>query len=129
MPDHPVPGHGRDRMRRGLVRPTLEGMDNEREYDQDTVGDYDENTLDGSEGLDADAISTDGEDRTVEPPEDWKPLEEDENLDERLRAERPDVDESAGPTPPVDPVTPEAERRDSVDELDPEGESRVLGDD
>lgn len=116
-------------MRRARDRPTLEGMDTEREYDQDTVGDYDENTLDGSEGLDADAITTDGEDRTVEPPEDWKPLEEDQGLDDRLRAERPDVDEPAGPAPADDPAAPDAARRDSVDELDPDGETRVLGDD
>ena len=44
-------------------------MSTEREYDQDTDGDYDENTLDGSEGLDADTISTDGEDLTVDAPE------------------------------------------------------------
>ena len=67
-------------------------MSTEREYDQDTDGDYDENTLDGSEGLDADTISTDGEDLTVDAPESWKPVEENDTLDEKLSAERPDVD-------------------------------------
>lgn len=98
-------------------------MGNEREYDQDTVGDYEENTLDGSEGLDADVTTTDGEDLPAEAPETWKRHEEDESLDERLDAERPDVGE--GSADPGD----EDERRDAIDELDPEGETRVLGED
>ncbi len=115
---------------RGAVRsPTIDGMDTEREYDQDTVGDYDVNTLDGSEGLDADAITTDGEDLTADAPETWKPADEDESHDERLRAERPDVGESDGPTHPVDPAGPDDEPRDQIDQLDPEGETRVLGED
>ena len=64
----------------------------ERQYDQDTDGDYDENTLDGSEGLDADVITTDNEDLTVDAPETWKPIEENHDLDDKLAAERPDVD-------------------------------------
>lgn len=102
-------------------------MDTEREYDQDTVGDYDENTLDGSEGLDADTITTDGEDLPAEAPEEWKPLEEDESLEERLEAERPDVGEpdAEGGTAPGD----DDERTDAIDDLDPGGETRVLGED
>lgn len=102
-------------------------MDTEREYDQDTVGDFDENTLDGSEGLDADAITTDGEDAPVEAPEERTPVEEDETLDDRLAAERPDVDErgAGGVTGPDD----DDERTDAIDDLDPEGETRVLGED
>src|SRR5699024_11923097 len=90
---------------------------------------YDVNTLDGSEGLDADAITTDGEDLTADAPETWKPADEDESHDERLRAERPDVGESDGPTHPVDPAGPDDEPRDQIDQLDPEGETRVLGED
>lgn len=97
---------------------TLAVMDTEREYDQDTVGDHDENTLDGSEGLDADAITTDGEDLPAEPTEEWQSAQEDESLDERLDAERPDVG-----------AAPADERSDAIDALDPEGESRVLGED
>lgn len=102
---------------------TLASMDTEhdhdrdRDFDQDTVGDHDENTLDGSEGLDADTLTTDGEDLTVEPPETWIPAEEHHNLDDKLAAERPDSDDSSG------------ERRDSIDELDPEGTTRILGED
>ena len=39
-----------------------------------------------------DTISTDGEDLTVDAPESWKPVEENDTLDEKLAAERPDVD-------------------------------------
>ncbi len=37
-------------------------MDNDRDDAPDTVDHHDGRTLDGSEGLDADVISTDGED-------------------------------------------------------------------
>lgn len=97
-------------------------MENPREYDQDTVGDYDENTLDGSEGLDADVISTDGEDLTVVPPEEWISAEENDSLDEKLAAERPDVD-----SPESEDRGASAEPHDQIDDLDPEGEIRVLG--
>ena len=43
-------------MREGPGFRTIRVM-TERQYDQDTDGDYDENTLDGSEGLDADVIT------------------------------------------------------------------------
>src|SRR5690606_11149171 len=42
------PGVWGDRMRRAGGRRTIDGMSTEREYDQDTDGHYDENTLDGS---------------------------------------------------------------------------------
>ena len=97
-------------------------MSTEREYDQDTDGDYDENTLDGSEGLDADVISTDGEDLTVDAPESWKPAEEHDTLDEKLAAERPEDD-----TPQSGGQGLDGERHDAIDDLDPEGGTRVLG--
>ncbi|UVE95806.1 hypothetical protein [Dietzia sp. B32] len=97
-------------------------MDTDREFDQDTDGDHDENTLDGSEGLDADVISTDGEDLTVDAPESWKPVEENDTLDEKLAAERPDVDSPE----PEDGGVP-TEPHDAIDDLDPEGGTRVLG--
>lgn len=97
-------------------------MSTEREYDQDTDGDYDENTLDGSEGLDADVISTDGEDLTVDAPESWKPVEEHDTLDEKLAAERPEVDSLEPSGQGLD-----GERHDAIDDLDPEGGTRVLG--
>lgn len=103
------------------------GMDTEREYDQDTVGDLDENTLDGSEGLDADTITTDGEDLPVEAPEERARVEEDETLDERLEAERPDVGERGAEG--VAARGDDDERTDEIDQLDPDGESRVLGED
>lgn len=112
-----------DRMRHGRIRRTLSGMDSEREYDQDTVGDFDENTLDGSEGLDADVISTDGEDLTVDPPENWKSAEEHHSLDSKLAAERPDT----GAEGVLEPGAEGVERHDQIDDLDPEGGTRVLG--
>lgn len=102
--------------------------DRERDYDQDTVGDHDETMLDGSEGLDADILTTDGEDLPAEAPEKWIPAEEHHDLDDKLAAEQPDVGErSAGPGDDQPGSTDE--RRDAVDELDPEGETRVLGED
>lgn len=109
-------------MRVGAPRSTLAGMDTPREFDQDTVGDHDVNTLDGSEGLDATVISTDGEDLPIDAPEEWTPVEEHGTLDEKLAAERPDVD---SPAPGDDGVS--AEPRDPIDDLDPEGGIRVLG--
>lgn len=108
-------------MREGPGFRTIRVM-TERQYDQDTDGDHDENTLDGSEGLDADVITTDNEDLTVDPPETWKPIEENHDLDDKLAAERPDVD---SPEPEDEGVSPEP--RDEIDELDPDGETRVLG--
>lgn len=99
-------------------------MDTSREYDQDSSGDVDEHTLPGSEGLDADTITTDGEDLTMDAPEEWKPAEEHDTLDEKLAAERPDTDAPAGDTTGDDD-----EVRDAIDELDPEGTTRVLGED
>lgn len=114
--------------------PTLTYMDIEheddrgRDYDQDTVGDHDETTLDGSEGLDAETLTTDGEDLTVEPPEGWIPAEEHHDLDDKLAAERPDVGDRAGGDT-EQRQDPADERRDAIDELDPEGSTRVLGED
>lgn len=100
--------------------------DRGRDYDQDTVGDHDETTLDGSEGLDADVLTTDGEDLTMEAPESWIPAEEHHDLDDKLAAERPDVGESAGGQ--ADGSRDPADGRlDAIDELDPEGGTRVLG--
>ena len=97
-------------------------MSSKREYDQDTDGDYDENTLDGSEGLDADVISTDGEDLTVDAPESWTPVDEHDTLDDKLAAERPDVD-----SPEPSSQGADGERHDAIDDLDPEGGTRILG--
>lgn len=102
--------------------------DRERDYDQDTVGDHDETTLDGSEGLDADTLTTDGEDLPAEAPETWIPAEEHRDLDDKLSAERPDVGEQSAGAGGDQPGSAD-ERRDAIDELDPEGETRVLGED
>lgn len=109
----------------------LGAMDNDREYDydQDTVGDHDENTLDGSEGLDADVISTDGEDLTVDPPERWKSAEENDTLEDKLAAERPDTG-TGDPESTGDPEDPDQrEIEDEIDQLDPDGRTRLLGED
>ena len=97
-------------------------MENPRAFDQDTVGDYDENTLDGSEGLDATVNSTDGEDLPVDAPEERAMVEENDTLDEKLAAERPDVD-----SPEPEDAGISAEPRDQIDDLEPGGETRILG--
>ena len=103
--------------------PIIEPMSTEREYDQDTGGDGDENTLDGSEGLDADVLTTDGEDVTMIPPETWRSAEENQTLDEKLEAERPDVDASV-----LDGDGVPAKTQDAVDYLDPD-DPRVIAED
>lgn len=102
--------------------------DRDRDFDQDTVGDHVETTLDGSEGRDAETLTTDGEDLTVEPPETWTAAEEHHDLDEKLSAERPEFDDPAGGAAEARQDPPD-ERRDAIDELDPEGGTRVLGQD
>lgn len=102
--------------------------DRQRAYDQDTVGDHDETTLDGSEGLDADTLTTDGEDLPAEAPEKWLPAEENHDLDDKLAAERADVGETSTGAGGDQPGSAD-ERRDAIDELDPEGETRILGED
>lgn len=99
-------------------------MDTSREYDQDTAGDFEDNPLPGSEGLDADTITTDGEDLTMDAPEQWTPAEEHDTLDEKLAAERPDTNVPAGETSGDDDDV-----SDAIDQLDPEGTTRVLGED
>lgn len=59
-------------------------------YDADTTGDFDENTLDGSEGLDGDVLYSDGENYVVDAPDRWRGAEPHDSLDERLREEKPD---------------------------------------
>lgn len=107
----------------------LRAMD--KDQDHDTVGDHESNTLDGSEGLDADVISTDGEDLTVDPPENWKSVEENDTLEAKLAAERPDTGAAPGvPGTAADPDDPDQrEIEDEIDQLDPDGRTRVLGED
>ena len=45
------------------------------DYDADTTGDFDENTLDGSEGLDADHLTGDGANDVMDPPVRWRGAE------------------------------------------------------
>ena len=62
------------------------------DYDPDTTGDFDENTLDGSEGLDADHMTGDGENYVMTPPDRWRGAEPHDTLDRRLAEEKPDID-------------------------------------
>ena len=71
------------------------------DYDADTTGDFDENTLDGSEGLDADPMTGDGENYVMDPPDRWRGAEPHDTLDRRLAEEKPDVDPDEDPD--VDP--------------------------
>ncbi len=111
-------------MRAHLEFSTIGTMSTEREYDQDTDGDFDDHPLPGSEGLDADTITTDGEDLTMDAPEEWKPVEEHDTLDEKLAAERPDTSARVG-----DSAGDDGEVRDAIDQRDPEVTTRVLGED
>ena len=59
------------------------------------VSDYDdpgpENTLGPSESLDSDVVRNDDGDIVADPPDRWIEIHEDATLDEKLRAEEPDV--------------------------------------
>lgn len=61
------------------------------DYDADTTGDFDETTLDGSEGLDGDFLTGDGENEVMQPPERWHGAEPHDTLNKRLAEENPDV--------------------------------------
>jgi len=103
------------------------------DYDPDTTGDMDENTLDGSEGLDADVLTSDGEDLTVDAPERWTDDDRGAALDERLAAERPDFGEGGAPAAPTAEgegpyVTPEEEPRDPAS-FEADAGERTLGED
>ncbi|ORJ61906.1 hypothetical protein [Mycobacterium simiae] len=52
--------------------------------------------LDQAESLDSDEVRNDDGDEVVDPPDRWIRAEEDESLDERLAAEVPDADATAG---------------------------------
>ena len=67
------------------------------DYDPDTTGDFDENTLDGSEGLDADVMTGDGENYVMTPPDRWRGAEPHDTLDRRLAEEKPDIDPDDDP--------------------------------
>ncbi|MBV7295698.1 hypothetical protein KRX51_07195 [Corynebacterium sp. TAE3-ERU12] len=62
------------------------------DYDPDTTGDFDETTLDGSEGLDGDIITSDGENYVMDAPDRWRGADPHDSLDSRLAEEKPDVD-------------------------------------
>ncbi|MDO4610674.1 hypothetical protein [Corynebacterium sp.] len=62
------------------------------DYDADTTGDFDETTLDGSEGLDGDVITSDGENYVMDAPDSWRGADPHDSLDSRLAEEKPDID-------------------------------------
>lgn len=61
------------------------------DYDADTTGDFNEYTLDGSEGLDADHFTADGENYVMDPPDHWRGADPHSSLNQRLAEEKPDV--------------------------------------
>ncbi|HHU44418.1 MAG TPA: hypothetical protein GXZ46_02050 [Actinomycetales bacterium] len=71
------------------------------DYDADTTGDFDENTLDGSEGLDGDLMTGDGENYVMDAPDRWRGAEPHDTLNKRLAEENPDFDPDYDPD--VDP--------------------------
>ena len=62
------------------------------DYDPDTTGDFDETTLDGSEGLDGDFLTGDGENYVMDPPDRWRGASPHDTLGKRLAEEKPDID-------------------------------------
>lgn len=85
--------------------------------------------LSPSEALDSDEVRNDDGDETVDPPERWIEARDDENLDERLADEEPDVS-------PDDIDLRDADDRvrrtvsmtdDQIDRLDPEQHGRERG--
>jgi len=89
----------------------------------------DEFPLTPQEALDSDEVRNDDGDETVDPPERWIEARDDENLDERLADEEPDVrpedidvrdaDDSVSETV----STPD----DELDRLDPQVHGRERG--
>jgi len=65
--------------------------------------DYDDpgpdNTLSPSESLDSDEVRNDDGDIVADPPDRWIEIHEDATLDEKLRAEEPDVLTPDAPQP------------------------------
>ena len=57
------------------------------DYDPDTTGDFDETTLDGSEGLDGDFLTGDGENYVMDPPDRWRGASPHDTLGKRLAEE------------------------------------------
>jgi hypothetical protein len=89
------------------------------------------------EALDSDEVRNDDGDETVDPPERWIDAREDENLDERLADEEPDVKpEDWGHLPLAGDDLRDADDSDAetvsmsddkVDELDPQQHGRGRG--
>lgn len=67
-------------------------MSDDLDYDPDTTGDFDETTLDGSEGLDGDFLTGDGENYVMDPPDRWRGASPHDTLGKRLAEEKPDID-------------------------------------
>lgn len=92
-----------------------------------STSDFDDFPLSQSEELDSDEIRNDDGDDVADPPERWIPAKDDENLDERLAEEVPDV---TAEIEDEDDATEahdsdgggglELESDDELDELDPD---------
>jgi hypothetical protein len=91
-----------------------------------STSDFDDFPLSQSEELDSDEIRNDDGDDVADPPERWIPAKDDENLDERLAEEVPDVtaeDDEDDATEAHDSDEGgglELESDDELDELDPD---------
>jgi hypothetical protein len=101
-----------------------------------STSDFDDFPLSQSEELDSDEIRNDDGDDVADPPERWIPAKDDENLDERLAEEVPDVtadddDEDADDSSEAHDSDGggglELESDDELDDIDPEEHGRTEG--
>jgi hypothetical protein len=90
----------------------------------------DDNPLTPEEALDSDEVRNDDGDEVVDPPERWIEAREDEDLDERLADEEPEVSpDDIDLRDADDPGSRETvtESDDEIDRLDPEQHGRERG--
>jgi hypothetical protein len=90
----------------------------------------DDNPLTPEEALDSDEVRNDDGDEVVDPPERWIEAREDEDLDERLADEEPEVSpDDIDLRDADDPGRRETvtESDDEIDRLDPEEHGRERG--
>ena len=89
----------------------------------------DEFPLTPEEALDSDEVRNDDGDETVDPPEKWIEAKEDEDLDERLADEEPDVRPEDIDLRDADDSDSESVSMsdDEIDRLDPQVHGRERG--
>ncbi|MDX1889466.1 hypothetical protein [Mycolicibacterium sp. 050158] len=97
-----------------------------------STSDFDDFPLSQSEELDSDQVRNDDGDDVADPPEQWIPARDDENLDERLAEEEPDVTDDGEDVPTEAHDSDQGgglqlESDAELDEIDPEEHGRTRG--